>query len=302
MGGKKGGKGGGWKWKKDPRLFGGQSKDRLGDRHPQETHSICWWRSGEQQGGRRTNNLQIKSSRLIKDRDPDPADQSLTIQTHEVRAHLLIPANTTSIRSICGFNTLTVSSSTFLFLSLFKSGPEESEGSISSAERHTSAPPAAAPAAAPSAPSNQLNGLRFTDVIKQTNYHKLVIYHTHEDQRPRPPSSASLTESVWILAITHCLLCVFADEPRLYVPHTLRRSDSRSFVGASGQGNKSPVFSSVGGREGPWKCYQTRMVTETKQASRMKQTHLCGHDGAPLIEAAKCSGQGLQVASLRHSC
>lgn len=41
-------------------------------------HSFCWRRAEqrEQQGGRRTDDLQTKSSGPIKDPDPDPADQS----------------------------------------------------------------------------------------------------------------------------------------------------------------------------------------------------------------------------------
>lgn len=52
------------------------------------------------------------------------------------------------------------------------------------------------PAAPPGAPSNQVNGIHFTDVIKKTNYRKLVIYHPHEDHHTCPGTSPSVTESV----------------------------------------------------------------------------------------------------------
>lgn len=96
----------------------------------------------------------------------------------------------------------------------------------------------------PLAPSNQLNGVHFPDVIEKTNHHKLVINHTHEERHPCPGTSLPITKST-----THWLLCVRM-KPALYLrlAHSLiqavRRTDSRSFVRASARSNKSPVFSS----------------------------------------------------------
>lgn len=135
------------------------------------------------------------------------------------------------------------------------------------------------------APSNQLNGLHFTDVIKETNYHRLVIYPTHEGRQPRP--GTRITKSVSTLGVAHCLLCLFADEPGSISQAgsftQSRRSDSRSFVGASGQSNKSPVFSSVGERGGRWKCYQTPMGLFSIQAAlKQNKTSLQEEPNTPL--------------------
>lgn len=43
---------------------------------------------------------------------------------------------------------------------------------------------------------NVMAFIHFTDVIKKTNYHKSVIYHSHEDYHPCPGTSLSVTISV----------------------------------------------------------------------------------------------------------
>lgn len=72
----------------------------------------------------------------------------------------------------------------------------------------------------------------FTDVIKKTNYHKLVIYHPHEDYRPRPGTSSSLTISVSPLP-SHTALSVFSTSygwSQLYISHTHSQTVTQSVI------------------------------------------------------------------------
>lgn len=133
------------------------------------------------------------------------------------------------------------------------------------------------------APANQLNGVRFTDVIQEANYHKSVIYHTHEERQPCP--GTAITQSAWTLAIAHCLLCV-CRWTRLYVPGWLTLIHGHTVgqtVGHSGRSNKGPVFTSVGERRGRWKCFQTRMGGFPIQAAlKQSKTSLQDEANTPL--------------------
>lgn len=104
----------------------------------------------------------------------------------------------------------------------------DTELTITSTEGQTTSPQ---PAALLLAPSNQVNGTHFTDVIKKTNYHKLVIYHPHEDYHPCPGTSPSITKSVSPLP-SHTLPCLSANTSygwtQLYISHSLTQSDSHT--------------------------------------------------------------------------
>lgn len=146
----------------------------------------------------------------------------------------------------CIYRWFALPQHTLHFDSRCKCGPGDMELTTSSAEGQATSPQ---PAALPLAPSNQVNGIHFTDVIKKINYHKLVIYHPHEDYRPCPGTSPSLAKCV-SPSPSHTALSVCQHylwmNPAIYLAltHTFRQSHSQSFVRASGPSNKSPVFGS----------------------------------------------------------
>lgn len=81
--------------------------------------------------------------------------------------------------------------------------------------------------------------------------------------------------------------------------HTARRSDSRSFVRASGQSNKSPVFSShtqPRKEDWWWKSYQTLSIVVFIQAAlKQKKTSLQDKPNTPLQSWRSSSDRSSKV-------
>lgn len=71
-----------------------------------------------------------------------------------------------------------------------------------------------------------------TDVIKKTNYHKLVIYHPHEVCHPHPGTSLDITICVSPLpshtALSVCQLSTSYGWSQLYISHSHTQSDSHT--------------------------------------------------------------------------